>query len=1241
MKRVLSIFLCIVMCFSVFGMTGAQAYALSSTADEHIRIEREEISGNKITYTLSLAPNQTKVSGFILKVNYDSNILKVSDLTKKTGALNNDGEYEADVPGIYETGEIKTGTDGINQFVISYCHTSGYNVGDNPKTFFKVVFEVVGDERPITDIEFFYQEFFTDDGNDENDINPDGTLKSIVKDSVVTLSATFPLEVASTETGLKVTWIEVDGADEYVIYRKPVDGEWSELTRVTAPAYEYVDESIEKGVEYYYTVASSNSYGATPYDEEGLIGMCFGTVTSISGEMIEKGAKIEWNALDYVSKYTVHRKTADTDWITVGETTETSYEDNTLKSGVTYFYTIKAYHTSGKYIAETSVPPYEVYYISAPDMDGALYQISPDAITVNWTVVAGATGYEVFRKAETDAEYVSVGETEANAYTDTDVTEGVTYYYKALSVSGDIKSAVSSDYLSVKKLAVVATPVATMGYKSVKVTWEGVSSASQYKVYRKANTGNWIPLDTVDAAEHNEYIDNEVKSGYDYTYSIATLSDGFMTEKSNPSEPVCYLDSPDTSGMTAVINADSILIDWVPVNGAAEYKVYRKTNGDADYKFVAKVTEAQYDDTLVEDGQVYSYKVVSLGKGLESELTDSAFTVTKIGVVKNVKAKLGVKEITVSWDAAQGATAYKIYRQSPGYGLMYITTVNGDVTQYSDIAVENGVSYSYAVVSTDGVAQTVKSTASNEVRYLDAPIITKTENTDEGLSITFAAVTGSSNYKIYRKTVNGTFQFVGETTASKTTFVDESAVSGQKYIYGVAACYGETESPIFESEVVCRLVTPKLTLSAEYNGVKLSWKAVPGAEKYVIEHKITGYPYDIVTTIDGSKTSYLHKEAVDGARNHYTIYAVSGNSKSIVSESKYDFVEGPTIKSFTTQKGGVELKWTATEYAEKYYIYRKTSSSGAWSKIGTSTKTSYKDTKVSAGKTYYYTIVAEDDYGECSAKNEKGWSTKCLVMPASLKASNVNGGIKVTWAKVSGASTYVVYRKAGSAKSWTKVATVKTNSYTDKTAKSGTTYKYTVKATYGSLTNSKYNTTGVSLKCVGTPQVKLSNGTSGISVTWGKITGATKYDVYRKAGSAKSWTKVATVKTNSYTDKSVKSGTTYKYMVKAYSGTLASSYNSSGWTIKRLAAPKLSGVTSAKSGVTVKWGKVTGAEKYCVYRKTGSGKFVKIATVNGNKKFTYLDKTAKKGTTYTYTVQAYSGSYKSSYYSGLKIKDKY
>ena len=152
--------------------------------------------------------------------------------------------------------------------------------------------------------------------------------------------------------------------------------------------------------------------------------------------------------------------------------------------------------------------------------------------------------------------------------------------------------------------------------------------------------------------------------------------------------------------------------------------------------------------------------------------------------------------------------------------------------------------------------------------------------------------------------------------------------------------------------------------------------------------------------------------------------------------------------------------------------------------------------------------------------------------------------------------------------------------------------------------------------------------------------------IYRKTTGGK-WENVGFTNGVTYIDKTAQSGTTYTYTVRCVSylnsSVSLSAYDTKGKTIKHLETPELSSATSTKAGVKLEWDKVTGASGYKVYRKTGnSGWGEAIATVKGNSTVTYLDKTAKKGVTYTYTVRAYNGTTKSGYIaSGKTVTDKY
>ena len=264
---------------------------------------------------------------------------------------------------------------------------------------------------------------------------------------------------------------------------------------------------------------------------------------------------------------------------------------------------------------------------------------------------------------------------------------------------------------------------------------------------------------------------------------------------------------------------------------------------------------------------------------------------------------------------------------------------------------------------------------------------------------------------------------------------------------------------------------------------------------------------------------------------------------------------------------------------------------------------------------------------------------KCST-PKLKSASRTSGGVKVTWGKASNADSYIVYRKTAKS-GWSKIGTTTATSFIDTKAKTGTTYYYTVKAKNVAGT-SGYNKTGLKIKFVAAPKLtKIANESSGVRVYWSKVSGADGYYLYRRVAGSKTWTKVATIKkgsTTSYLDKKASAGKTYEYIIKCYDGSTPSASAAKTIKVKRLTVPKLVSVKNGNSGVTVKWGKVAGASGYLVYRKTSSTSWVQIANITGNSSTSCIDSSVKNKTTYTYTIRAYSGSYKSAYNTkGLKI----
>ena len=382
----------------------------------------------------------------------------------------------------------------------------------------------------------------------------------------------------------------------------------------------------------------------------------------------------------------------------------------------------------------------------------------------------------------------------------------------------------------------------------------------------------------------------------------------------------------------------------------------------------------------------------------------------------------------------------------------------------------------------------------------------------------------------------------------------------------------------------------------------------------------------------------------------------------VVLESKYIPVPTTKITSCYNEVKGVQLKWNAVSDATSYKIYRKLPSQTAWTLISTETGLAYQDTKVAGNTVYQYVIKAVDKYGNESA-NSAQRECRFIATPKLASRENAVGGVKITWEKVAGATSYRIYRRGAGTDNWYYLGDVNStqNTFFDKESSlvtSGNYYRYTVRASYSGkdsagkdyLIYSGFDTNGLYLKYVATPKLtSISNATGGLQIKWTAVNGGGRmeYRVYRRGAGSTSWTYLGTTTGTTWTDSKIANanGNYYRYTVRAVQGTNGegwySAFDTTGLYLKRLANPTLKSAVSSKSGITVKWSAVTGTTGYYVYRKTANSSWVRIASVGGTNTTSYLDKTAKKGTTYTYTVRAVYGSTTSYFNSGISCKDKY
>ncbi len=251
-----------------------------------------------------------------------------------------------------------------------------------------------------------------------------------------------------------------------------------------------------------------------------------------------------------------------------------------------------------------------------------------------------------------------------------------------------------------------------------------------------------------------------------------------------------------------------------------------------------------------------------------------------------------------------------------------------------------------------------------------------------------------------------------------------------------------------------------------------------------------------------------------------------------------------SVKNYGSgESSGIQVKWQKVDGAVKYRLYRRTTGQ-SWKLYDTVTSTTYVDKNATAGKSWRYTVRAVATDGTLSGY-ESGLYVRRVLTPHLVSISNTVNGITIKWEGVKPANSYRIYRKVVGGE-WKYIGTSETTSYTDKKAVSGTKYIYTVKAV---STGTSAHESGLKITCVATPELNYAKNISdGVKISWGKVSGADSYVVYRKGNAG--WYRIATgVKTTSYVDKSAKDGKTYKYTVRAVDGGEFSAYES-GVSIK-------------------------------------------------------------------------------------------
>lgn len=185
--------------------------------------------------------------------------------------------------------------------------------------------------------------------------------------------------------------------------------------------------------------------------------------------------------------------------------------------------------------------------------------------------------------------------------------------------------------------------------------------------------------------------------------------------------------------------------------------------------------------------------------------------------------------------------------------------------------------------------------------------------------------------------------------------------------------------------------------------ITLNWQTSSGATSYAVKRATTsGGPYTEVAS-GLTATTLTDTNVVNDTTYYYVVAAVnsigsSANSAEAIAtpqESTEEVPAAPSGLTATAGAGQVTLSWGASSGASSYAVKRATASSGPYTVIASGlTGTTYSDTSVTNGTTYYYVVTASNSAGEsgpsatASATPQGGVSESDLV--AQYKTADTN-----------------------------------------------------------------------------------------------------------------------------------------------------------------------------------------------------------------------------------------------------------
>jgi titin len=631
-------------------------------------------------------------------------------------------------------------------------------------------------------------------------------------------------------------------------------------------------------------------------------------------------------------------------------------------------------------------------------------------VALSWNAPPDIPGYPILNysiyRGDT-ANYLTLLETigDVRNYNDTDVVNGMAYYYAVSAINSDIEGYRSDNIRRVPGAPPTVPLNLTAVPENARIVLDWLPPEDEkgfpiwdYRVYRGTSEEDLSLLNSVD---DNTYIDNAVTNGVTYFYSVTAINDrgeGAMSKIVNgtpgavPSEPI-ELVAEAGDNVTDLAWQSPLQLNGFEI---LNYTIFRGLVA-SDLSIITVLDNVTvFNDTTVENGITYYYAVSATnakGEGARSSIVNATPGGRPTKPV-NLTAVSGDMNVHLSWEDPLDAkgfpiTGYKIHRGVERANLTEYVEV-GLVNEYEDILVENGRVYQYSVsaLNSKGESDMSNIVTANPFGLPAEPENLALESGDGYVIVTWDPPLNDGGsevfeYNVYQGELRNDLALIQNT--SDPSFNHTNLTNGKSYFYMVSAVNLRGEGPKTDVMEVVPFDIPgpvkTLNVTGKADRVLLWWTP----PDYDGGSKLTGFiiyrgdTMDTLTTLKMVRLvdTYSDDSVTNGQTYYYAISAKNdigeGNLSEVLSATPGDIPGPPKGLKVVQKDNKVSITWQAPTDnggfdAVEFNVYRGTSQ-GDMSIIATLNGTKFIDKDVEVGKKFYYKVSCVNEKGEGPSTN--------------------------------------------------------------------------------------------------------------------------------------------------------------------------------------------------------------------------------------------------------------------------------